>query len=327
LPGGYELAGFPRDLERGEEAVSEQAWRRMHPALQDQHDLITPQQARALGVHQQTFRRMVDKGLLEPVEPRVYGPADVPKPWDRRLLAILLSAGDGAVASHRSAARLLAVPTYEGAPIEISVPSKHKFTHQTAVVHESRDLAWVPPWSIDRIPCTPPLRLAVDAGAVLGRTAYTTMVRELRRSHGVTWRQLTAIYRLHSRQGRNGCGPLREQLERYYGLQGIPDSTLEQDALDLMIDAGLPMPVAQHTIDVPGTPRFRIDFAYLAERIAIEIDGPHHELPEVEGYDRWRQQILEDLGWEVLRFKEEDLVYRPGFVVREIRRALRDRSV
>ena len=306
--------------------MSEQAWRRMEPALHDQKHLITPQQARAVGVHQQTFRRMVDKGLLELVEPRVYGPTDHPRPWERRMLAVLLSAGNGAAASHRSAARLLAVPTYEGAPMEISVPSKRRFTHETAIVHQSRDLAWVPPWSVDGIPCTPPLRLAVDAGAVLGRTAYTTVVRELRRSHGVTWRQLTAIYRLHSRQGRNGCGPLREQLERYYGLEGIPDSTLEQDALDLIIDAGLPMPVAQHPVEVVGVPRFRIDLAYVPALIAIEIDGPHHELPDVEDYDRWRQAILEDLGWEVLRFKEEDLVYRPGLVVWRIGEALRRRQ-
>lgn len=306
--------------------MSARAHELMQPVLDRQRQLITSAQAREAGVHQQTFRRMVLNGSIEQVEPRVYGPAEHPRPWERRMLAVLLSAGNGAAASHRSAARLLAVPSYEGAPIEISVPSKRRFTHETAIVHQSRDLAWVPPWSVDGIPCTPPLRLAVDAGAVLGRTAYTTVVRELRRSHGVTWRQLTAIYRLHSRQGRNGCGPLREQLERYYGLEGIPDSTLEQDALDLMIDAGLPMPVAQHPIEMAGLPRFRIDFAYVPELIAIEIDGPHHELPEVEDYDRWRQAVLEGLGWEVLRFKEEDLVYRPGLVVWSIREALRRRK-
>lgn len=238
---------------------------------------------------------------------------------------MLLSAGPGAVASHRAAARLLEIPTYEGAPVEISVPTKRGFAHPTAIVHESRDLSYVPSWSIDGIPCTPPLRLAVDAGAVLGRTAYATVLRELRRQHHVSWRQLAAILRLHSRRGRNGCGPLREQLERYYGMEGIPESTLEQEALDLMVDAGLPMPVAQHPIDVVGVPRFRIDFAYPVECIAIEIDGPHHELPEVEDYDRWRQGILEELGWEVLRFKEEDLVHRPDFVIRSIREALRRR--
>lgn len=301
--------------------MSARAQELMQPVLNRQRQLITPAQARAAGVHQQTFRRMVVKGVVEELEPGVFGPAGFERPWERRLLAVLLSAGPGAVASHRSAARLLAIPTYEGAFMEITVPSKCGFAHPTAIVHESRDLSYVPPWSIDGIPCTPPLRLAVDAGAVLGRTAYTTVLRELRRRHRVTWNQLAAILRLHSRRGRNGCGPLREQLERYYGMEGIPESTLEQDALDLMIEAGLPMPVAQHPVDV-GAIRFRIDFAYVPERIAIEIDGPHHELSEVQDHDRWRQMVLEDLGWEVLRFKEEDLVYRPGFVIHSIRAEL-----
>lgn len=306
--------------------MSARARELMQPVLDHQHQLITPAQARAVRVHQQTFRRMVVGGNLEEVEPRVFGPAGLARPWPRRLLAVLLSAGSGAVASHRSAARLLTIPTYEAAPVEITIPTKRGFVHPTAIVHESRDVSYVPPWSIDGIPCTPPLRLAVDAGAVLGRTAYATVLRELRRHHRVSWRQLAAILQLHSRRGRNGCGPLREQLERYYGLEGIPESTLEQQALDLMVDAGLPLPVAQHPVESPGPHPFRIDFAYLAERIAIEIDGPHHELPEVEDYDRWRQAILEDLGWEVLRFKEEDLVYRPDFVTRSIREALRRRN-
>lgn len=302
--------------------MSVQAWRRMQPIMGRQRALITPAQARSAGVHQQTFRRMVDKGALELVEPRVYGPPGHPRSWQRRLLAVLLSAGSGARASHRSAARLLAVPTYEGAPMEITVLSKKRFAHDTAIVHQSRDLLWVPPWDVDGIPCTPPLRLAVDAGAVLGRTAYTSVVRELRRAHGLRWNQLLAIYRLHSRQGRNGCGPLRELLERYYGTEGIPDSTLEQDVLDLIIDAALPIPVAQHVVDAPGGRQFRIDFAYVSARLAIEVDGPHHELPDVEDHDRWRQSILESLGWEVLRFKEEDIVYRPGLVTYRIREAL-----
>src|SRR5690606_20604973 len=148
-------------------------------------------------------------------------------------------------ASHRAVARLLGIPTYEGAWIELSVPSKRKFARPGVIVHQSRDLAYVPPIHIDGIPCTPPRRLAVDIGAVLGDTAYTTVIRELRRSHGVSWKQLVAILELHSRRGRNGCGPLRRQLERYHGIDGIPDTTLEQVFLDDLLDAGHPPPTCQ----------------------------------------------------------------------------------
>lgn len=298
----------------------------MAPVLDRQRQLITPRQASEVGVHRATIRRMVVTGALDEIEPRVYGVAGAPVTWERRLLAVLLSLGAPAVASHRSAARLLAIPTYEGAPMEISVPSKRGFSHRDVIVHESRDLVYLPAVTIDGVPCTPARRMAVDIGAVLGPTAYATVIRELRRDHGVTWKQLAAVLQLHSRRGRNGCGPLRRQLERYYGIEGIPETTLEQGVLDLLIDAGMRPPVCQHRITVPGVPPFRIDLAYVDEKLAIEVDGPHHDLPEIDAYDRWRQAILEALGWEVLRFREEDIAYRPWIVAHRVAQALARRT-
>lgn len=122
---------------------------------------------------------------------------------------------------------------------EHRVPSKRRSDHPGVIVHESRDIAYVPPVFIDGIPCTPPRRLAVDIGAVLGPTEYATVLRDLRRDLGITWEQLAGVLRLHSRKGRDGCGPLRHQLERTYGIEGIPETTLEQMVLDLLIERAL----------------------------------------------------------------------------------------
>lgn len=294
--------------------------------LARQLQLVTPAQAKAEGAHGSTISRMVDEGVLEPLEPRVYGRAGVPHTWHRRLLAVLLSAGPPAVASHRSAAHLLALPSWPVAPLEITVPSKRTFSHPDVIVHQSRDIAYVPPRVIGGIPCTPPRRLAVDIGAVVGETATTTALRDLRRDHGVTWKQLAAILELHSRRGRNGCGPLRRQIERYAGVEGIPDSTLEQVLLDDMIDAGFPLPVCQHQVPTPGPRPYVIDFAFLAAMVAIEVDGPHHRLAHVAARDRRRDAYLRRLGWEVRRFDEEAVTYAPGGVLLEIRRILEARG-
>lgn len=294
--------------------------------LQRQQQLVTPAQAKREGAHGSTIARLVDDGELEFVVPRVYGRAGVELTWNRRLLATVLSAGPPARASHRAVARLLGVPSYEAAPLEITIPSKRHFTQPGVIVHQSRDLPYVSPMYLEGIPCTPPRRLAVDIGAVLGEVAYTTVLRELRRSHGVTWKQLAAILDLHSKRGRDGCGPLRRQLERYYGVDGIPDTTLEQQFLDDVIDARFPRPVCQHPVPGPGGVTYRIDFAYLAVLLAIEIDGPTHALPEVKAKDRRRDAFLRSLGWEVLRFREERVLYAPGGVLIEVRRALEARG-
>jgi len=294
--------------------------------LAAQRELVTPAQATRAGAHRTTIARMASRGVLEEVEPGVYGRAGVELTWERRLLAVLLSAGPPAMASHRSVARLLAIETYEAAPLEISVRSKRRRRWEGVIVHESRDLTYVPPIHLAGIPCTPPRRLAVDIGAVLGPTAYTTIIRQLRRDHGVSWKQLAAILELHSKRGRDGCGPLRRQLERYYGVDGIPDSTLEQLLLDHLIDAAFPLPTCQHEVPSGGERPYRIDFAYPDVLLAIEIDGPHHRLPEVMARDRRRDAHLESLGWRVIRIPEEVLTYTPEVVLRRIRDELRARG-
>jgi hypothetical protein len=158
---------------------------------------------------------------------------------------------------------------------------------------------------------------------VLGETAYTTVIRDLRRDHGVTWKQLAAVLELHSKRGRDGCGPLRRQLERYFGIEGIPDSTLEQLFLDDLIDAGVETPVCQHPVPGPNGAVYRLDFAFPEHLLDVEIDGPRHRRPEVAARDRRRDAFLRSLGWEVLRFDEEQVTFSPASSVAAVRRALR----
>lgn len=294
--------------------------------LDSQDQLVTPAQAKAAGASPSVVPRLAKAGALELIVPNVYGTVGVPLTWERRLRAALLRAGPPAVASHRAVARLLGIPTYDVAPAEITIPSKRNFAQPGVVVHQSRDLAYVPPVLVDGIPCTPPRRLAVDIGSVLGETAYTTVIRELRRDHGVTWKQLAAVLELHSKRGRDGCGPLRRQVERYYGIEGIPDSTLEQLFLDDVIDADLPAPVCQHPAPGPDGIVYRLDFAWPDVSLDVEIDGPRHRRPEVAARDRRRDAYLRSHGWEVLRFDENQVTYAPWMALGEVRQTLRRRA-
>lgn len=261
-------------------------------------------------------------GHLDRIGRGLYRLSESPETWQQQTLAAIKLAKPPTQASHQAVARLLGLATFEASPPEISVPSKRTFQRDGVIVHQSRDIAYAPPVVIDGIPCTPPRRLAVDIGAVLGDTAYTTVLRDLRRDHGLSWTKLAAVLRLHSKRGRDGCGPLRRQLERYYGVEGIPDTTLEQTVLDLLIDAWLPVPVCQLVVPLPNGGHYRIDFAYLAVRLAIEIDGPHHRLPEVKARDARRDRRLRQLGWTVDRFDEDEITYHPERVLIAIRRRL-----
>jgi very-short-patch-repair endonuclease len=69
----------------------------------------------------------------------------------------------------------------------------------------------------------------------------------------------------------------------------------------------------QHPID-----RFIIDFYCAEARLCIEIDGGSHFETEQAEYDAVRTEYLEQLGYKVIRFTNNDVRYNIHAVVDEI---------
>jgi very-short-patch-repair endonuclease len=69
----------------------------------------------------------------------------------------------------------------------------------------------------------------------------------------------------------------------------------------------------QHPIN-----RFIIDFYCAEAKLCIEIDGSPHLEAERVGYDKVRTKILGELGYQVVRFTNNDVRYNIHAVVDEI---------
>jgi very-short-patch-repair endonuclease len=81
--------------------------------------------------------------------------------------------------------------------------------------------------------------------------------------------------------------------------------------------------VANHRVVLSGI-EYWIDVAFLARRLALEVDGwAWHSDVERFTHDRRRQNALVLAGWTVLRFTWHDLMSRPEVVIAQIRAALR----
>ncbi|NBT49608.1 MAG: DUF559 domain-containing protein [Actinobacteria bacterium] len=50
-----------------------------------------------------------------------------------------------------------------------------------------------------------------------------------------------------------------------------------------------------------------IDFAFVNEMVAVEIDGSQHLLPERKERDDKKDKLLDDLGWLVIRVSEKEI--------------------
>ncbi|MCK4664853.1 MAG: DUF559 domain-containing protein [Bacteroidales bacterium] len=71
----------------------------------------------------------------------------------------------------------------------------------------------------------------------------------------------------------------------------------------------------QHIIE-----NFITDFVCLSKKVVIEVDGKIHE--KQKEYDELRTRVLNDLGYKVIRFKNEEVLSDPDKVAEEIKKVL-----
>ncbi len=292
---------------------------RARPTLEAQHSLITTAQALALGANSELLSDLVRREIWERPCRGLYGPAGVPMSWHRRLMAAVLLAPEGSLASHRCAAALVGVGGLTEPAPEITIPRNTSFRRDGVIVHESKDLHLAQPTVVANVPTTGLARIAMDVGDVVSEARFRQTVRELRYSRGVESDDLLRTYLRHKRQGRNGGGALRDWLDRYYDVSGIPESGLELRVLDAILDAGLPKPELQHWVTTP-TGRYRLDAAYPCDLLDIEVDGSQHDDSDISASDEVRDATLRSLGWTVRRIRRRSFVSDLCAALTEIRR-------
>lgn len=89
------------------------------------------------------------------------------------------------------------------------------------------------------------------------------------------------------------CGKHRSRPNNFHGGQTGEDFAV------VLCPAGY---VREYPLFCAGR-RYTLDFAHLASRTNIELDGPHHYTTEAE--DLVRDGRLRSLGWRIIRIKHE----------------------
>lgn len=201
--------------------------------------------------------------------------AATPESSNQRVLAAVLAAGEGAVASHRTAARLWGASVGMENPIDVIVPHRGRSPVLADVmVHRPTDVRDLRPVVRDGIPCSNPLRTLVDLGAV------------------APW----------------AVGPA---LKRRALGDRPADSVVEARLADLLAEQQLPLPTHHHVVR-SGRRAFQLDYAFVERKIAIEIDGFEFHADRVRfDVDRERDALLSGLAWIVLRSTWLQSVRRP----------------
>lgn len=106
------------------------------------------------------------------------------------------------------------------------------------------------------------------------------------------------------------------------------DSPQETRSRLAIVAAGLPEPVVQLEVWADGVLCAEIDLAYPDWKIAIEYEGEHHLTdPAQWAKDIRRQELLESLGWIVIRVTKTDLHDGGRRLIERVRAALARRGI
>jgi hypothetical protein len=271
------------------------------PFSRRQHGLVTHAQAREVLSANELKERLRER-RLEPVRRRIYRVAGAPESWHQHLLAACLAAGDGTVASFRSATFLWGLDGFSREMLEITVRGRQRTRLEGVIVHDSRVTGPLHVGARSFIPVTSPARTLCDMTTWLPAWAVAKAVDESLRRKLTTLRVLRAVAEALDGPGRRRSTVMREVLERRQPGYHPGDSSPEVRIADLLEHAGLPRPEQQVRIRL-GKRTVRVDLAYSDLMIVIEYDSfEHHSPRSVFDSDRARDRELELRGYLVLRY-------------------------
>jgi hypothetical protein len=120
---------------------------------------------------------------------------------------------------------------------------------------------------------------------------------------------------------------MRAMLEERLGRGRFTQSGFEALALRLVLAAGLPEPVLQHTV------RDRdfvchLDLAWPAVLLGLECDSlAYHSGKRPHEWDRQRRRRLKLLGWDVIEVTYDDVTLRAASTARELRELYERRAL
>jgi len=118
--------------------------------------------------------------------------------------------------------------------------------------------------------------------------------------------------------GKRGSKSMQEkQQEEAPQMQTVRLTKLEGKMLKMLQSMKLPSELyIQYSVNVPGEQRpFSLDFAYPRLGVGVETDGNiWHEREDFKQRDLNRDQKLANVGWRVLRFREDAVNEQPDAV-------------
>lgn len=280
------------------------------------YGVVTRVQLLDLGLSEDQIDYRIAIGRLRLIYPGVYAVGHERLAPEGRWLAAVRHGGPEAALSHRSAARLWDLISWDGR-IEVTSPLNRRKRDGIRYCRASVE-------SFERtehraIPVTTVARTLLDLGAV----DATRVPKALEQADVLRLLDVSALQHLVDRHPRRpGTSAIRAALLAMAGWRGITRSELEQRFRALVADAGLAAPAMNCVIEV-GDRVIEADAVWHDVRLIVELDGyAYHRTAAAFERDRARDRAAVAAGWRVIRVTWRQLAEDPRGVIRDLQRAL-----
>jgi hypothetical protein len=268
--------------------------------------VVTRAQLREIGFSKKAIEHRLRNGRLHRVARGVYLVGWERLDRERRWKAAVLSCGEGALLSHRSAGALWGFCKEHPDYVEISV-ERHRSVRRPGVRVHDRAGFWTRDLTTHRgIPLTQPIRTFLDLVAVMGPRDLERAINEADKLDVIDADSLRRG--LDDYSGQPGVRPLRRILDQH--TFRLSDDELERLFRPLATAAGLPIPLTKHMVD-----KFEVDFFWPDLGLVVETDGwRYHRTPSAQTRDALRFQTHTAAGLTPLRFSHYQVKYEPRHV-------------
>jgi very-short-patch-repair endonuclease/predicted transcriptional regulator of viral defense system len=297
-------------------AVEVSVGRRVVRLARGQHGAIKLEQLLSAGLTRGGVRARVARGRLVRLFHGVYAVGDpelMPLVWES---AALLSLGEDAVLSHRSAAAIWGLAQPNPEVIDVTVIGRRPHGREGVRVHYAKTLSDVTTHSNLRI--TTPARTLIDFASQVTTSELVAAFGDARAKRLVTDAKLTPALK---RAPKNHAGAAI--VRRMFDEGGTYDrSEAERLIRGLCKQAQLPQPLTNIMLN-----GHLVDFFWPDHRLIVEVDGyDTHGNRQAFEKDRRRDQTHIAAGYVVIRITWRQLQHEPIALAARIAQALARRA-
>lgn len=283
-----------------------------------QHGVLSARQLLAGGIGSRRLRALIDRGVVERLSESVYRFAGSTHNDFQSVLAGLLDAPPGAVASHQTAAALWNLPGFDlRGDVHVTIPRQGATQRRRlAVVHYQKDMPLSEVVLRHGIPTASPTLAIFHLCAVLhpGRVERAFDQATVRRL--TSGKRLAGLVIAIGARGRNGSRLARELAKRHAD-QPPPESGLEHRVEWLAGGAGVELDRQVEVGD--GHLVGRADFRLRGTMGLLEAQSVlYHSSPMDSAHDQVRMAALMAAGFSVLTIWDYQAFHHADSVIEAI---------